>query len=59
MIKQIDKAGHIKEYCDICQRETDDTCKKCKNYIHPMFSQDITGQTYYHGYKEAKKHDSI
>ena len=55
MIKQIDKDGHIKEYCDICQRETDDTCKKCKNYTHSMFSQDITGKTYYHGYQGGKE----
>lgn len=52
MIKQIEKDGHIIEYCTECERETDEACKTCNKY-RSMFSQDITGQTYYHGNREV------
>ena len=59
MIIQVEKGEHIVDYCTLCERECDEGCKKCKDY-NGMFSQDICGVTYYHGYQGGiKKHDSI
>lgn len=55
MIIQVEKDKHIVDYCTLCERECDENCKKCKNYTHSMFSQDITGKIYYHGYQGGKE----
>lgn len=53
MIKQIEKDNHIVEYCTLCERECDENCKKCSHFKNRMFSQDICGNTYYHGGQET------
>lgn len=59
MIIQVEKGEHIVDYCTLCERECDENCKKCKEYTNGMFTQDICGVTYYHGFREDKSHDSI
>ena len=54
MIIQVEKGEHIVDYCTLCERECDEGCKKCKEY-NGMFSQDICGVTYYHGYQGGKE----